>query len=161
VSWWDWQEAATYSWRAISNWITKLSSSVAFTGLPVLSKGSAGDLVVWAQEHLQSAGEVVAVDGGFGPKTLSAVKSFQLAHGLTVDGIIGAATWSALLAYQPAAVTWSKPSKKKTGRLPRRVTAVAVAGADNSDARTPGTPLSALLPSRGQELSGSPGAGRP
>jgi peptidoglycan hydrolase-like protein with peptidoglycan-binding domain len=161
VSWWDWQEAPSYSWQAISSWITKLSSSAAVSGMPTLSKGSAGDLVVWAQEHLRSAGETVAVDGGFGAQTLSAVKSFQLAHGLTADGVIGNATWSALLSYQPATVTWTKPAKKKTIRLARPLTAGAVAAADTGGPRTPGTPLSALLPDRGKELPGSPGAGRP
>jgi hypothetical protein len=107
VSWWDWQEAATYSWRAISNWITKLSSSVAFTGLPVLSKGSAGDLVVWAQEHLYSGGYRVTIDGMFGPGTRTAVKQFQSAHGLAVTGQVDTATWTALLRYAPAPVTWT------------------------------------------------------
>jgi hypothetical protein len=161
VSWWDWQEAASYSWRSISNWISKLSPTAAATGTPILRKGAAGDLVIWAQEHLRSAGETVNVDGGFGPQTLSAVKSFQLAHGLTADGVIGDATWTALLAYPPASVTWSKPVKKKTTRLGRRLTAGAVAAADTGGARRLATPLSALLPDRGDELPGSPGAGRP
>jgi hypothetical protein len=161
VSWWDWQEAASYSWRAISNWITKVSSSAAVTGMPVLKKGAAGDLVVWAQEHLRSAGEVVAVDGGFGPQTLRAVKSFQLAHSLTADGVIGNATWAALLSYQPASVTWPKPAKKKTTRLGSPLTAGAVAAADTGRSPTAGAPLSALLPDRGEELSGPTGAGRP
>jgi hypothetical protein len=161
ISWWDWQEAASYSWGAISNWITKLSSSAAVAGMPALRKGAAGDLVVWAQEHLRSAGEVVAVDGGFGPQTLSAVKSFQVAHGLTADGVIGDATWSALLSYPPASVTWPKPSQKKTVRLGRPLTADTVAAADTRAASTPSLPLSALLPDRGQELRGSRGAGRP
>ena len=37
------------------------------------------------------------VDGSFGAKTLSAVKDFQKAKGLSVDGIVGAKTWAALL----------------------------------------------------------------
>lgn len=36
-------------------------------------------------------------DGSFGNKTLAAVKAFQKANGLTVDGSVGAATWTALL----------------------------------------------------------------
>ncbi|HEY4278181.1 MAG TPA: peptidoglycan-binding protein [Conexibacter sp.] len=38
----------------------------------------------------------VPADGIFGPQSLSALKRFQRAHGLTVDGIVGPATWSAL-----------------------------------------------------------------
>jgi len=37
------------------------------------------------------------VDGVFGPKTEAAVKSFQAGHGLTADGIVSAATWTALV----------------------------------------------------------------
>ena len=161
VSWWDWQEAASYSWRAISNWVTSLSSTAAVAGMPTLRKGAAGDLVVWAQEHLRSAGVAVSVDGGFGTQTLSAVKGFQLAHGLTADGVIGTATWNALLSYQPASVTWSKPSRKKTTRRSRSLTAAGVAAADSGASSKLAAPLSALLPDRANELSGSPGAGRP
>ncbi|MCX4729103.1 MULTISPECIES: peptidoglycan-binding protein [unclassified Streptomyces] len=38
------------------------------------------------------------VDGDFGTQTLAAVKKFQGAHGLTVDGEVGAHTWAKLYA---------------------------------------------------------------
>ena len=39
---------------------------------------------------------VGALDGYFGPVTESAVKAFQRANGLYVDGVIGPYTWAAL-----------------------------------------------------------------
>lgn len=36
------------------------------------------------------------IDGSFGPKTDTAVKSFQKANGITVDGIVGPQTWEAI-----------------------------------------------------------------
>ena len=68
---------------------------------------SSGDLVVWAQEHLYSAGEHIGIDGGFGPKTQIAVTQFQTAHGLKATGMIDQSTWQALLRYPPANVTWT------------------------------------------------------
>lgn len=37
------------------------------------------------------------IDSSFGPGTLNAVKAFQATKGLTVDGVIGVNTWTALL----------------------------------------------------------------
>jgi peptidoglycan hydrolase-like protein with peptidoglycan-binding domain len=46
--------------------------------------------VLWIQFQLKKAGfEVGTIDGVFGAKTLRAVKDFQAARGLTVDGICG------------------------------------------------------------------------
>lgn len=39
----------------------------------------------------------VVVDGIFGPKTAAAVRAFQQAHGLLVDGIVGNQTWPAII----------------------------------------------------------------
>jgi peptidoglycan hydrolase-like protein with peptidoglycan-binding domain len=39
----------------------------------------------------------VSVDGIFGPLTDQAVRAFQQAKNLTVDGIVGARTWGALI----------------------------------------------------------------
>ncbi len=64
--------------------------------MPVLKKGSKGDWVVIAQGRLVVAGYKIEVDGVFGPKTEEAVKKYQADHHLTVDGIIGKNTWSAL-----------------------------------------------------------------
>ena len=49
-----------------------------------------------AQRLLNKHGANLDVDGIFGTATDAAVKAFQKAKGLTVDGIIGISTWSAL-----------------------------------------------------------------
>jgi hypothetical protein len=56
--------------------------------MEVLKKGSKGESVRTLQEFLK-----ITVDGDFGPKTESAVKSYQKKTGLTVDGVVGKNTW--------------------------------------------------------------------
>jgi hypothetical protein len=56
--------------------------------METLRKGSKGESVRTLQEFLK-----ITVDGDFGPKTESAVKSYQKKTGLTVDGVVGKNTW--------------------------------------------------------------------
>jgi peptidoglycan hydrolase-like protein with peptidoglycan-binding domain len=65
--------------------------------LPILRLGSTGADVKYLQQILNriNYGPLVA-DGIFGAKTEAAVKRFQKAFKLTVDGIVGPQTWSAL-----------------------------------------------------------------
>lgn len=58
--------------------------------------GSIGNGVKWVQDMLNHNGYILTVDGEFGPKTKSAVLSFQRNKNLVVDGIVGSATRSAL-----------------------------------------------------------------
>ncbi|WP_230673778.1 peptidoglycan-binding domain-containing protein [Rathayibacter sp. Leaf248] len=60
--------------------------------------GDSGDAVSAAQTQLTANGASIAVDGAFGSGTDAAVKSFQSGAGLTADGIVGPATWKALIA---------------------------------------------------------------
>lgn len=63
---------------------------------PVLRRGSFGAAVGEAQGLLRRAGYSVTIDNEFGPATELAVMDFQRRTGLTVDGIIGAVSWTAL-----------------------------------------------------------------
>jgi Putative peptidoglycan binding domain len=151
VSWWNWQQASTVGWKAISIGAGNLTGVAPTASTPVLQLRSAGDLVVWLQEHLVSVGYATAVDGDFGPTTQTAVEQFQTVRGLTVDGIVGPSTWGALLRYAPAPVTWTH-----TG-------AVAASAADARHARA-GRPLrlavpkSASLPARRDEIARAGGS---
>ena len=66
--------------------------------VPVLKQGAKGSPVKKLQILLNGLGHNCGtVDGSFGPATLSAVKSFQKAVGITVDGSVGKITWGKLL----------------------------------------------------------------
>lgn len=67
---------------------------------PTLRMNARGDAVRALQEALAGAGLLAAssADGIFGSGTLAAVKKFQQSKGLTADGIVGSATWEALLS---------------------------------------------------------------
>jgi hypothetical protein len=60
--------------------------------------GSTGQAVRGVQNSLRAHGSTVTVDGIFGSGTASAVRSFQAARGLSVDGIVGPNTWRALVS---------------------------------------------------------------
>ncbi|MFD1657289.1 peptidoglycan-binding protein [Streptomyces caeni] len=62
-----------------------------------MKQGQTGERVRTVQYLLNAQGASLTVDGSFGPATDSAVRSFQSAHSLTVDGIVGANTWQALV----------------------------------------------------------------
>ena len=64
---------------------------------PIQKEGSAGEPVRTVQYLLRVRGNSLAVDGIFGPRTEAVVRSFQQTHRLVVDGVVGNATWMALL----------------------------------------------------------------
>jgi N-acetylmuramoyl-L-alanine amidase len=66
--------------------------------LPILRLGMRGSAVSQLQQRLRRLGFFDgAVDGVFGTETENAVKAAQQNFGLDADGIVGSATWDALL----------------------------------------------------------------
>lgn len=63
---------------------------------PTQSSGNRGTDVLALQHLLTGQGIAVSADGVFGPATNTAVRQFQTAKGLGVDGIVGPQTWGAL-----------------------------------------------------------------
>ena len=64
-----------------------------------LRNGSSGAAVKALQTQLRRNGySSVAVDGKFGPATETAVRAFQKAKGLGIDGVVGPNTWRGLIA---------------------------------------------------------------
>lgn len=62
------------------------------TPMPTIKNGSTGEAVKTAQKALGG----LTVDGVFGDKTETAVRAFQKTKGLPIDGVVGHKTWSAL-----------------------------------------------------------------
>ena len=153
TSWWDWQVAGGREWRAVSAVLPPLLGVGApvqappVQRYPLLARGARGDLVVWAQLHLASAGETVPIDGIFGRRTKRAVLDFQLLHSLPQAGVVGPRTWQALRLLPPAPVTWRRRGGARVvtaSRAPRGRIALAA-------------PHSARLPARLDELGGRRG----
>jgi peptidoglycan hydrolase-like protein with peptidoglycan-binding domain len=65
--------------------------------LVTVEKGSSGSAVSAVQSELNASGASLTVDGSFGTATYNAVVSFQSAHSLSADGIVGPLTWRALV----------------------------------------------------------------
>ncbi|TNE91614.1 MAG: hypothetical protein EP330_04560 [Deltaproteobacteria bacterium] len=65
------------------------STQAGVTGRPELRLGRRGTLVEALQRLLNTKGGSLRVDGDFGPATDNAVKRFQAANNLEVDGVVG------------------------------------------------------------------------
>jgi len=136
ISWWVWQDASRREWGAVGARVRGGGGRPA-SGLVGLRKGSQGDLVVWAQEHLVASGRRLRIDGGFGARTQRAVRRFQRLKGLRATGVIDTRTWRRLLRYIPVRVRWD--------RKPR-------GGVRAASAERRSGPPSAWLPARRNEL---------
>jgi peptidoglycan hydrolase-like protein with peptidoglycan-binding domain len=72
---------------------------------PLVKEGDKNHPVETLQYLLRAHGNLVIVDGIFGVKTDAAVRNFQGSKGLTVDGLVGAHTWGAVLVQVSAGST--------------------------------------------------------
>ena len=68
-------------------------------GLLPVQFGERSKAVAAVQRRLIANRRCLPVDGEFGPRTRRAVLEFQRAHGLGADGIVGPATWGALVSH--------------------------------------------------------------
>jgi peptidoglycan hydrolase-like protein with peptidoglycan-binding domain len=143
LSWWSWQATKTSEWQRLAKPNHRLRGFKKPTAFPLLHRGSAGDLVVWAQEHLVGAGEKIKIDGGFGGGTRAAVEDFQSRHGIPITGTIGPLTWRALLKVKPVRVNWAKPHATLT----------------KAEVPAGGEPTSASLPAVRNEIPARPPGG--
>jgi hypothetical protein len=108
VGWWSWQHALERHWQAVGALVPALAGFPVSADQPPLGRGARGDLVVWIQQHLRSAGASIPVDGIFGARTAAAVRAFQRTEGLLASGRLDTSTWTALLRFGPAQVSWRR-----------------------------------------------------
>ncbi|HEU5252062.1 MAG TPA: peptidoglycan-binding domain-containing protein [Solirubrobacterales bacterium] len=142
-SWWSWQETNGQEWGAVG--ADSALQPVAGYRLevvhPLLKRKSAGDMVVWAQQHLVAAGAELPITGLFGRQTARAVRLFKEARGLPANGVVDTDTWNALLTYTPVRAQWAA-RRARPGTSARAV--------------PPSRPLSADLPAKAYEIPPGP-----
>ena len=140
-SWWSWQETNGAEWQRLGQAVRSAPGNYQpITSFPPLRRGSAGDQVVWMQQHLVGAGFDSPISGIFQSRTRSAVIEFQESRGLTADGVVGGATWRELLKVKPVRVLWGSARSSRGLR----------SAIDSA-------PLSASIPPVRNELAGVPG----
>jgi peptidoglycan hydrolase-like protein with peptidoglycan-binding domain len=104
---------------------------------------------VGAIKQLQSALHVTA-DGDFGPETEAAVRRLQARHGLSVDGIVGPATWNVIGVKGKETLT-PPPSALPKPATHRHVATIAATSDVGLTAGSGGTPEAA----QGQTATGA------
>ncbi len=107
-----------------------------------ISNGEIDGCVTDLQQLLDSNGAGLTVDGDFGPATLTAVKSYQSAHGLSVDGIVGPNTKASL---SDVAATAPAPISLTSSQCPTDITEGEIDGCV--------TELQQLLDSHGADVA--------
>lgn len=78
--------------------VDNIAGPNTLAGCPMLKMGARGNITKWLQKRLNKLGfNCGTADGIFGAMTKAAVIAFQRAMGLVADGIVGVKTWSKLL----------------------------------------------------------------
>ena len=107
---------------------------------------------------LQSALQIPA-DGVFGRGTAHAVRVFQRQHGLKADGVVGAATWSALGVRDPGKVLHQQRAHSRRGAAGRHASAQRAHRGGAGGASHHGTSVSDLQRLLGIQADGVFGRG--
>ena len=102
--------------------------------------GMKGNDVSNLQTSLKNAGYNIDVDGSFGPQTLSAVKDYQKANGLTVDGMVGPQTQAALFGGSSASGATTTPTTTPATNASGSGSAAGAASAGNTNINYPEKP---------------------
>ncbi|HYH34163.1 MAG TPA: peptidoglycan-binding domain-containing protein, partial [Nocardioides sp.] len=99
-------------------------------GVHILERGDEGADVAAVQYLLTAHGVTTEVDGDFGPATDSSVRTFQSSRGLAADGVVGPATWSALMmTVRPATANNASAVRAVQHQLSQKVdSSLAVTG---------------------------------
>lgn len=85
------------TWDAMYDVFSDYCAASPKMQLPMLRIGDSGEYVTSLQTDLKQFGFYHGpIDGKFGSGTDTAVKNFQAASGLSVDGIVGKETWQML-----------------------------------------------------------------
>lgn len=132
------------------------TATVAQTGYTKLQRGDEGTQVLTLQRALNRLGYGLKEDGKYGTGTYNAVRDFQKAHGLKVDGIAGNETQALLYALAASSSASASPTAAPTlppasGTVQTYATVVTTGGPLN---------LRAASNDRAQILTAIPNAAR-
>lgn len=123
--------------RSICRWTTDCGcpSEVSW---PEVASGASGPTVTAIQHLLTHQEFPIDVDGAYGPLTEQAVRDFQTARGLTVTGVVDAATWPPLAVATRDGDSGSHvhATQVQLGRFGYQLTADGTFGPDTRTAAT-------------------------
>ena len=82
---------------AVTNGVSAGTGEITASAMPLIKRGSKGAAVLQLQKLLNSKGYKLSEDSDFGPATEAAVRAYQGANHLEVDGEVGPLTWASLM----------------------------------------------------------------